>query len=413
MTTPLLTRKAIVLAKLETTYNIDSIPSAATDGILVEAPEFVADPTILERNFTRNDLSMLAHTVGRKLAKLSFTTELRGNGKQNSGVISDVPVIARLFQACGFALSGHSAPFPSVVFEVGDEATIVAWATGGTLTNTDLVCYYITVDTLGPSGTAKVTVTSDTAGEGSVSAIITTAAPITLGTHGLTVTPVFTGSLAAGQRWCVWLMPASSVLDPVSDIFSSLTLYAYYDGTLHACTGALGTFTIDATGGQFAKIKWEFTGQYVPMVDAALVNPVFERTLPPQVQLARLNIDNFPAVVNAVTFAMGNVIQPRPDVNGSDGYNGVRLTSRKPTGGIDPEATLVASHDFWGRLAGAARMPFQMRVGNVVGNTVWMLAPCVQYDKMTYKDRVGLRVFDAGLAFSRVNGNDEVRFVFA
>ena len=409
----LLTRRAIVLAKLETAYNVDAGPSPATDGILVESPDFTADMTVLARDFVRPDLSMLPHTIGRKLAKLGFTTELRGNGRQNSGSLLDVPVIARLFQASGFALSGHALAFASAVYELGDEADPIAWTTGGGLTNTDLIAYYITVVTPGGSGVAEVSVASDTPGENTGLATITSGTPLPLGTKGLTVTPQFTGSLSVGQRWAVWANPPGSTLDPISDNFASLTLYAYYDGTLHVITGAIGTFTLDATGGQFAKLKWEFTGQYAPLVDSPLVNPVFERSLPPQVQLARLTVDNFAATVNALTFTMGNVIQPRPDVNGSDGYSGVRLTSRKPSGGIDPEATLVATHDFWGRMSEAARMPFQMRVGNVPGNTVWMLAPCVQYDKMTYKDRTGLRVYDAGLAFARAYGNDEVRFVFA
>lgn len=38
-----------------------------------------------------------------------------------------------------------------------------------------------------------------------------------------------------------------------------------------------------------------------------------------------------------------------------------------------------------------------MRVGNVIGNTVWMLCPNTQYMKMTYKDRQGIRTYDAGL----------------
>jgi hypothetical protein len=53
-------------------------------------------------------------------------------------------------------------------------------------------------------------------------------------------------------------------------------------------------------------------------------------------------------------------------------------------------------------------MPFQMRVGYLPGNTVWVLAPCTQYTGMTYADRNGILVYDAGLSFSRVNGNDEV-----
>jgi len=66
------------------------------------------------------------------------------------------------------------------------------------------------------------------------------------------------------------------------------------------------------------------------------------------------------------------------------------LLSRKPEFGIDPEADLVANHDFWGRMAAAQEMPFQLHVGSVAGNTVWMLTPLTQYSKMTYKDRSGI-----------------------
>ena len=63
-------------------------------------------------------------------------------------------------------------------------------------------------------------------------------------------------------------------------------------------------------------------------------------------------------------------IRIRPDVNGSDGYNGTRIVGRSPEGRVDPEADLVANQDFWKELADSERMPFQMRVGQVAGNTV-------------------------------------------
>ena len=68
-------------------------------------------------------------------------------------------------------------------------------------------------------------------------------------------------------------------------------------------------------------------------------------------------------------------IQIRPDVNGSDGYSGTRIVGRSPEGGVDPEADLVANQDFWKKLADTERMPFQMRLRQVAGNTVRMLAP--------------------------------------
>jgi hypothetical protein len=57
-------------------------------------------------------------------------------------------------------------------------------------------------------------------------------------------------------------------------------------------------------------------------------------------------------------------------------------------------------------------MPFQMRIGNSAGNTVWAFAPNTQYSGMTYQDRSGIMTLDAGLRFSRSVGNDEITFFF-
>jgi hypothetical protein len=395
---PLLTRRAVVLAKLETTYNQDAVPSPTADGVL-------------ERDFTRGDLSQMPHIVGRKLAKMSFTTELRSNGKA-TGLAADAPVIARLFSACGYTMNSYATASITQVFDQGDQPTVVTWAPGAAPTNTELIAYYLQVIVGGASGTATVSVTSDTIGETSAAVAITSGTPFVVGTKGVMITPTWTGALVSGQRWMLWALPKCNVMSPVSDNFQSLTQYTYLDGLLHKLTGALGTFTIDATAGQYGKIKWEYTGQYNAVTDTPLVSPIFERTLPAQIELARLNIEGYSAVVNALTFTQGNTIVPRPDMNSSDGYQGVRLTARKPEYGIDPEASLVATHDFWGRMAAARRMPFQWRAGTTTGNTVWSLSPNTQYSKMTYKDRTGIRVFDAGLKVARSNGDDEQFFVF-
>jgi hypothetical protein len=279
-------------------------------------------------------------------------------------------------------------------------------------TNTDVILYQLTCTVAGPSGTAQIAVTSDTLGEATAAAVVTSATPFTIGTKGLTITPVFAGSLTAGQTWSAWLMPAGWSLDPISDVFESATLVMHKDGVKHVMPGTFGTFDITAQAGNFATIKWIFTGSWVEPTDDPNPPPIFERTLPAQVQFARLQIGTFKATVEKFTFNQMNDVQIRPDVNAQDGYNGTRIVARKPEGGINPEADLVANNDFWGQFAAAQEMPFQMRVGNVAGNTVWMLAANVQYSGMTYGDRSGILVYDAGLRFARSLGNDEATFYF-
>lgn len=402
----LLSRRAVIQAAVESTYNTP-VAVGANDGILIMNPKFSVKTNVLERSFVKNDLSQNAIIMGRKIASMEFEVELRGNGRQNSGVVSDAPVLSRLIQACGYSLTGKSAASVKGVYPVGAQNNPVSWTSSGTVTATDVIAYYVTVDTAGVSGTCKVTVTSDTVGEGNASQSLTSGTPLSVGTKGVSITPTFTGSLVVGQRWIVWALPPGQSLNPISTGQQSLTLVAHMDGVLHQMPGSYGTFEITAQAGAFATIKFTFTGTYVAPTDDPNPTPNFETTLPSQVQLARLRADNFNAIVEKFTFTQGNDIQIRPDVSSSDGYVGVRIVARKTVGGIDPEADNVANYDFWGRLAAATQMPFQMRVGTVAGNTVWCFAPNVQYTGLTYKDRNGILAYDAGLTFGRVVGDDE------
>ena len=409
----ILTRRAVLQAGLETTYNT-AISLGNGDGFLVENPDYRVDPTVLERNFARADLSPLGHIIGRKLARMTFRTELRGNGAQQSGLSANAPLISRLFRACGYAMDSLDDPAATAVIPIGEHANPVAWSVAaGALDNTDVIAYYLEVTTGGASGTAEIAVISDTAGEGNAAAVVTAASALTIGDSGLQATPTFSGSLAVGQRWVLWALPTGQLLEPISDDFESLHLDMFFDGLRHRLTGGRGTFSLNAEAGQYATVDWDLVGQYHAPIDASLPTPNFETTLPPVVELARLRIDDYSAVVNALSFTQGNDIQPRPDVNAADGYAGVRIVDRKPEGGIDPEAALVASHDFWGKMSAADRMPFQMRVGRVAGNRIWMIAPGVQYSGLTYRDRSGIRAYDAGLKFTRQTGNDEIMFLLA
>jgi hypothetical protein len=122
----LLTRRAVVQGAIESTYNSPA-SLGASDGILVMNPQYTITPNVLTRNLMRNDLSQMPHIIGRKLAQMKFSTELRGNGKQNSGLSADAPVIARLFRACGFALTSILSADLVGIFQIGDHANEVTW----------------------------------------------------------------------------------------------------------------------------------------------------------------------------------------------------------------------------------------------------------------------------------------------
>lgn len=416
----LLSRRTLLLAKIEATPLIDALPSHLTDALLVEDPQFSTDLQVLERNFARDDLSPMAHVIGRKLASMTFTTELKGNGKVQSGDLNDAPMVAKLMQACGYQLNPLATidrigrVFADAANPVGPE---IEWVAGGAPSNEQALVYTVRVATAGASGVAKVTVTSSnqTLDPTNLTQItLTSGEPLALGAKGGTITPTWTGALVLGQTYRVVVSSEGIEAVPISADQKTVTLYMYRDGVLHKMTGSLGSFTVTAPAGEYAKVEFTFTGQYIAPVDEAIPSgAVFEETLPPIIELANLTYNsNKDLFVNQFTFEQANEINPRMNVNGSDGYSGTRITARNPTGGFDPEAELVADAPFWQDMADGRTKHFFARVGKNPGNMVAIEAPGVQTSALAYGDRDGLLTYDVSWKFARVTGNDEVRFVF-
>lgn len=313
---PLKTNKQVLLLKIESAFNVDATPTAIADAIQCEEPEFTIDPVVLERNYIKPTWDRNAHAVGRKLAKVSFTTEIK-----SSGTRTVQSKLGRMLTACGMK-------------EVYDS---------------------------------------------------------TLNSEKYTYTP---SSVEADHK--------------------SATIHLYKDGNLHILTGCFGTVSFEGAVNGYGKATFEFTGQYYAPTAAALpLNPTFETSKPAQVELAQFTIDGYGAVISKFTLDMGVEVLPRLDANGTDGYNGTYIGDRSPSGGIDPEAVLVSSHNFWTKFASAAEMALNFRFGTVAGNTVTFSAPKCQYSGMTYSSRDRMQTHDAALTFNGNTGDDEVKIEFA
>jgi hypothetical protein len=416
---PILTRKTLVYAEVESTYGTPANFSDSTSAMLCENADYSLDIQKIQRNIYRNDLSPVADIIGRKMGMMKFTHELRGGG-----VAGTECRLGRLLRGCTMVATVKATPWWGSFLPVGSNASsAVSWASGGTISGVmEPKTIAITVTTGGASGTAKFSITYDDGSTQQTDVTATTATPISLTGTQLssgTITPTFTGSLVIGQSWVVTVWPAGIMYLPSSTQadYASLTINMYKDGVLHQLTGAYGTFKVTAQAGQRATVDFQFTGFYVQPADQSFpAAPVFETTLPSQVELGRLHVDGFgingPAgnacVVDQFSFDIANKIEPRTSINAANGWTGLIITERGSTGGVDPEATLVATQDFWTKLANAYQMPFGMRVGNTTGNMWAISAPAVQYTGLTYKDRNGISALDAALQFNRLNGDDEI-----
>lgn len=425
----LLTKKALVLAKVEITPGVDAVPTTADDSILVSDPQYTTDPQVLERDFVSNDLSSFEHIIGRVVAGFQFVVDFRGNGLSQSGLLADQPKLATLMEGCGYKMFPMDGTGDAAV---GNQSELIldrdnailgsdlAWTHEGAVTVLRPVLYTLEVTTGGASATAEILVTGNNDAEDDLSsatpAVVTTSVAINLGAKGGTVTPTWTGDLEIGDKFYVIAFPTGVKARPTSVDCVTLTIYMYRDGLLFKGFNGIGTFTIEAPAGDFAKVTFNFTTDFQPVTDVALpTDPVYETTKPPQVELSLLTWgDNVQVISDSWAFDAGNDVQVRLDVNAAQGYIGSRISDRAPSCGFNPEATLEATEPFWADFFAAKSKVFTVANGINVGNQIVLWAPTAQPSEQAFSDRNGIMAYDKTMLLRRGNsGDDEVSFIFA
>lgn len=112
MTLPMLSRKYLIMAKIEADYGSDPTPIPGTNAILVENLKFKPVPDVVERdNVALPDLSKLPHLVGKVWGEISFDVELRGSSDTDGDTPPDYGCLLR---ACSMEESISGGPGGSV-----------------------------------------------------------------------------------------------------------------------------------------------------------------------------------------------------------------------------------------------------------------------------------------------------------
>jgi hypothetical protein len=428
----LLSKKATFLFGIETTKGVNP----GLDGnhaVEVSDPEYTTDLTILERDYVSNDLSPFEHQVGRIIAGFKAVVPVRGNGKQHSGLLADAPILARMIQACGYELyamaaTGVDCHSPVVANSDNNKASpAVSWASNVAATsNTAPVLYTIEVTTAGASGAARFTVTSNSPSNALLPGGDEIAAPVqtpvvtsgvtavALGAKGGTVTPTWVGNLTVGQKWQVACFPRGIKARPVSENHKTASIELNGDGLYHEGNKAIGSFSLDATAGQTAKMTFNYTTTFVqPTDDVMPVADFGNLPLEPQVELATLTWGgNSDLMVEKFTIDAASQIEARPSVNHAKGYASSRIVDRAPKFGFNPEATKEADHPFWDEFVKARSKTFLTRIGTEVGNQVVFFIGKGQTSEQPYGDRSGTRTYEKSGGAKRIKGNDELIIVF-
>lgn len=100
-----LIKNTTILAKIETTYGTDSIPTGAANAILVSECSINHVYNNVARNLIRSFLGASEELVGTKYIEISFKVEL-----QNGGTAGTAPAWGPLLRACAFAEATLATP---------------------------------------------------------------------------------------------------------------------------------------------------------------------------------------------------------------------------------------------------------------------------------------------------------------
>lgn len=97
----MLTRKTVVLAKVEANYGVDPVPTPGANALLVKDVDIKPTGETLKRDYLRSSLSPLTFLRGLREVEVSFETEFKGTGTR--GVLPAWGWEGDLFRACSMS----------------------------------------------------------------------------------------------------------------------------------------------------------------------------------------------------------------------------------------------------------------------------------------------------------------------
>ena len=385
----LLTRKRLILAKIETTYGTDSSPGG-TDAILVRSLEITPlQSDTVSRDLVRPYMGASEQLLANSRVQCTFSVEMAG-----SGTAGTAPRFGNVLKACGLA---ETAVTPAVTgTATAGGANTITLAAGASSTND----FY------------KGQIIRLTGGTGSGATGLITGY---VGSTKVATVRYVSGSVTADAT-TAYSIGLQTVYTPVSASFSSITIYYNIDGVLHKLTGCRGTFSLNTAVGQIPTIDFTMTGIYNAPTDTAAPTVTYAAQATPVIFKAgnsgAFNLLSYSGCLQSVTMDVGNTIVYRELVGCT---KEVVLTNRASTGTAMIEATTMAQKDYFtAALTDGTLGELSFVHGTSAGNIVSLYSTQVDIGDPTYQDQDGIQMLSLPYtAIPTTAGNDEFRLVFA
>lgn len=213
---------------------------------------------------------------------------------------------------------------------------------------------------------------------------------------------------------------ASVIYRPRSSGFESATAVVYADTIKHTVVGAIGTFTLEGTGGEGIEMMFDLKGRYAaPEANSlpTVTYPLDEKVLCASENLSIAGGTTLSApIVRSFKFDMGNTTVERKDANSTFGLYGLYITDRKPTFEVVLEVEALGTFDPFADLANATTgsptshtVKFLHGGGASAGQkNVGLYFGSLQLKDVQYQDDGGIRTY--ALSYDVFNTTDDGDF---
>lgn len=385
---PLLTRKRLILAKIESTYATDSSP-AGTDAILVRNLDITPiEADVVSRDLVRPYLGNYDQLLAQTRVSITFQVEMAGSGTGGTA-----PKFNSLLRACGLAETLLAAPVTGSA--VAGAAGSITLAVGASAVDD----FY---------NGMVVSITSGT-GSGSSGIIVDYVGSTKLATVQ-PITTAFTPAASSGYS-----IAANAGYKPVSTSFESATIYFNNDGVLHKATGCRGSFSLNAEVGQIPTIDFTMTGIYNAPTDTAAPAVTYSNQATPQIfkagNASAFSLLNYSGCLMSCSFDIANEIVYRELIGCT---KSVLITNRAPSGTAVIEAPTIAQKDYFSIANNDTTGRLSLLHGTTAGNQVGIVASKVDIANPTYSDSDGIQMLNLPyVAIPTDVGNDEINLVFS
>ncbi|OED38496.1 hypothetical protein AB834_00860 [PVC group bacterium (ex Bugula neritina AB1)] len=206
---------------------------------------------------------------------------------------------------------------------------------------------------------------------------------------------------------------------PISADIPSLTFYFYEKLTsttskLTKVTGCRGTFTMDFSASEIAKVSFDFKGLYNEPTDVTTPStPNFGTIKPPIVENSAFTFNsNTSLIVQQLSLDLGNGVVMSDDINANAGIGQIFINSRSMSGNFNPEVVSVSAYNWYTDWESATSRSLSLGIGSVAGNIVDISVPEVTVTSLSSGERDGLRTMEVPFQVSSDAGNEDITIGF-